>query len=130
MTSTALEKTIADVWRDLLGVSSVGPDDNFFDRGGNSLLMIRVRHTLQEVLGTTIPIVDLFRYPTVRSLAESLKTEEVAVVSSQQVLRSKESNPFRPGTVPTPADPYLERASKQHAARDQLRDRAKGGSRS
>ena len=128
MSSAAVEKRITEIWRDILGAPNVGPDDNFFDLGGNSLLAIRLRQALQEALGTTIPIVDLFRFPTVRSLAQSLKVE-VPVVSSQQVLQRKDSNPFRPAMAPASADPYLERASKQHAAHAKLRDRADDASR-
>ncbi|MFN3875712.1 MAG: phosphopantetheine-binding protein, partial [Flavobacteriales bacterium] len=39
--ATAVQKTIAAVWADLLGIDRVGIDDNFFDLGGNSLLSIQ-----------------------------------------------------------------------------------------
>lgn len=128
MRNTALEKTIADIWQGLLGVPRVGPDDNFFDLGGNSLLMIRVHRALGDALGIAVPIVDLFRCATVRSLAESLQTAGVAVISYQQKLPRKELNAFQPAIVPSSVDPFLERANKQRAACAQLRDRANGGS--
>lgn len=69
---TELGRTLATIWRDVLGLDHVGADDNFFDLGGHSLLMVRVQSRLAEALGRDVPVVDLFRYPTVRSLARHL----------------------------------------------------------
>jgi amino acid adenylation domain-containing protein len=69
---TDLERQVAGLWRELLAVEGVGLDDNFFDLGGHSLLVARVQHRLQEALGRPIPIVELFRHPTVRSLSRYL----------------------------------------------------------
>jgi len=73
---TGLEQAIAEVWRAVLQVEEVGVDDSFFDLGGHSLLMIRAQVQLVEALGREIPIVDLFTYPTVRSLARHLTGAE------------------------------------------------------
>ncbi len=67
---TELEQTIARVWQEVLGREAVGMEDNFFDLGGHSLLMIRTQHKLRHVLDRELSIVDLFRYPTVGSLAK------------------------------------------------------------
>jgi aryl carrier-like protein len=66
------ERQIAGIWRDLLRLERVGVDDNFFDLGGHSLLMVRMQMRLREVLRSDVGIVDLFRYPTVASLAAFL----------------------------------------------------------
>jgi SAM-dependent methyltransferase/acyl carrier protein len=66
---TELERTIANVWQEVLGVQNLGLSDNFFDLGGHSLLMVRLRSKLQEVLNRELSIIDLFQYPTVGSLA-------------------------------------------------------------
>ena len=63
-----LERSIAGVWRDLLGVDHVGADDNFFELGGHSLLMAELRTRLAG-LGHAVSLVELFQYPTVGSLA-------------------------------------------------------------
>ncbi|MGN9809236.1 amino acid adenylation domain-containing protein [Micromonospora sp. BQ11] len=71
-----LERAVAAIWRDVLAVAHVGADDNFFDIGGHSLLMVRVQARLAEQLGRTVPVVDLFRHPTVRTLARHLAAGE------------------------------------------------------
>jgi amino acid adenylation domain-containing protein len=67
-----LERLIADVWREALGVERVGVGDNFFNLGGHSLLLIRVNNHLRESLRMELPVVELFKYPTVSALAEHL----------------------------------------------------------
>jgi amino acid adenylation domain-containing protein len=69
---TAAERAVAGVWREVLGVPEVGIGDNFFDLGGHSLLLVRVQRRLREALGRDLPLVDLFRYPTVGALAGHL----------------------------------------------------------
>jgi hypothetical protein len=71
-----LESRIAAVWRELLRVERVGSRDNFFELGGSSLLVVRVRNRLQELLGRDLSLVDLFRHPTVASLAAHLAAGE------------------------------------------------------
>jgi amino acid adenylation domain-containing protein len=66
------ERAVAEIWREVLGADAIGPDDNFFDLGGNSLLLIRLAGRLKDELGSTATAVDLFRFPTVRSLAAYL----------------------------------------------------------
>ena len=67
-----MEQAVAALWREALGVERVGIHDNFFDLGGHSLALARVHVLLRERLDREIPIVDLFRHPTVVSLARRL----------------------------------------------------------
>jgi acyl carrier protein len=69
---TELEEELASIWVEILKVEHVGINDNFFDAGGNSLLVVQVQHKLQEATGSPISIVELFMHPTVRSLAAYL----------------------------------------------------------
>lgn len=66
------EATIYQVWRDALGLERFSVNSNFFDLGGHSLLVVQVQRELKERLGRDISITDVFRYPTVRKLAEFL----------------------------------------------------------
>jgi amino acid adenylation domain-containing protein len=69
---SALERVVAGVWAEVLGVRRVAPNDSFFEIGGNSLLLARVQERLEEAVGREVTLVELFRYPTVRSLAAQL----------------------------------------------------------
>jgi amino acid adenylation domain-containing protein len=66
------ERAIAAIWREALGVEQVGADDNFFDLGGHSLLLVRVHGRIREALGADVTVVELFQHPTVGALAARL----------------------------------------------------------
>jgi amino acid adenylation domain-containing protein len=66
------EGKIRAIWLEVLGLGDAGLDDNFFDLGGHSLLIIQVQHKLAGVLQREIPVRVLFQYPTIRSLAKHL----------------------------------------------------------
>ncbi|HET8937023.1 MAG TPA: MupA/Atu3671 family FMN-dependent luciferase-like monooxygenase [Polyangiales bacterium] len=66
------DQAIAGVWRDVLGRDEVGLDDNFFDLGGHSLLVVRAHRQLQEALGRTLALTDLYRFPTIRKFSTFL----------------------------------------------------------
>ena len=71
-TSTGIEQTILEIWREVLGVSHIRIDDNFFDLGGDSLLLARIQLRLQDQVKAEIAITDLFEFPTVRSLSRHI----------------------------------------------------------
>jgi acyl carrier protein len=73
---TELEQRIAAIWREEFLCERVGTEDNFFDLGGHSLLMVRVHQRLQEALAIELPIVKLFQYPTIRALALYLRGDD------------------------------------------------------
>jgi amino acid adenylation domain-containing protein len=100
--STELEQTIVNVWQEVLNLEHFGIHDNFFDLGGDSLLISRVRSKLAASSNKELSIVDLFRYPTVNSLAQFMSQEDAQT------------------------DPFLaaqERARKQLAAVGELKRR-------
>ncbi|MEU5365878.1 amino acid adenylation domain-containing protein [Streptomyces sp. NPDC005925] len=70
-----LEREIAAVWCDLLGLDEVGTHDNFFEIGGDSLLLARVRTRLTHLLDRDIAALQLFTHPTVHDLAAALSDE-------------------------------------------------------
>ncbi len=67
-----LEQRIADIWRAVLETETVGANTNFFELGGHSLLLADVQVRLQQAVAPELSIIELFQYPTVRSLAEHL----------------------------------------------------------
>jgi aryl carrier-like protein len=66
-----LAASLASVWETLLGVP-VGPDDNFFLLGGNSLLAVRLAAVMRERGMPSLPLRELYLNPTVTRLAEVL----------------------------------------------------------
>ncbi len=85
MPETEAESLVARVFAELLGVERVGSEDNFFDLGGSSLLMIELRARLRRHLGRDFSIAELFQYPTVRSLARHLSQESAPRAAASTV---------------------------------------------
>lgn len=67
-----LEKRIAAIFCEVLQVNMVSIQDNFFDLGGHSLLLVKVHSMLREAFGEGLSIVELFEYPSVEALANRL----------------------------------------------------------
>jgi len=86
--SSDMEKTLASIWQSVLQVDQVGVDYNFFDLGGNSLLLIKAHAAMQEELGLTLPVVELFAHPTIRELSNYLtnfSTQQAEAVEREQL---------------------------------------------
>ena len=67
--ATNLERTIAGVWREVLGLDEVSVNRNLFELGATSIHIVQVRARLQKVIGRELAIADLFRHSTISSLA-------------------------------------------------------------
>jgi amino acid adenylation domain-containing protein len=91
-----LEKTISTVWQKVLGSPRVGIDDNFFDLGGSSLSLLGVHSQLQKALVTSIRVVDLFEFPTIRQLAAHIANsgKDGLLLSSAQLQGQKQREAF------------------------------------
>jgi len=64
-----IERTIAAIWEELLHLPGVDVNRNFFDLGGGSLLAVKMRDQVQRATGVHVSLTDMFRFPTIRSLA-------------------------------------------------------------
>ena len=64
-----VEGAVASIWRRVLRIPELGIDDNFFDLGGHSLLMVQAHREVQEHFEVTIPLIKLLEHPTVRAFA-------------------------------------------------------------
>ena len=71
-----LEETLAEVWKDTLGLEQVGVHEHFFDLGGTSLMVAGLAHRLKEALGVEIPMQLLYETPTIDGLADSVQRLE------------------------------------------------------
>jgi len=90
---TEAERMLAGIWGEILGVRDIGIDDNFFEHGGDSLMLVRVQAVICERLRRDIPVTMLFRYPTIRALssylAEGQKSDGLAQSMSRGEARKK-----------------------------------------
>ena len=75
------EKIIAKVWKDVLKLDKVFPDDNFFEKGGDSIQSLQIVSKLIE-LGYDLSIKDIFLYQTIRDLAANIRSREKKVIAA------------------------------------------------
>lgn len=66
---TPLEQNLRQLWSEILELETVGMADNFFDLGGDSLTLFWMHTRIQEIFELDIPLVMLFKYPTIAALA-------------------------------------------------------------
>jgi amino acid adenylation domain-containing protein len=67
-----LEQKILQIWQDVLQIEKIGINDNFFELGGNSILITKAHQRIKSVLQLEIALVDMFKYPTIHLLAQSV----------------------------------------------------------
>jgi acyl carrier protein len=70
-------------------LEGVGIHDNFFDLGGTSLTIIRVNTNLRKRFQEDIPMLDMFRYPTIQALASYLEDKETGELISREEIDEK-----------------------------------------
>jgi acyl carrier protein len=83
-----VERRIAAVWQELLGIEQVGRHDDFFELGGHSLLAIQVNAQLRSVLQAELSIQAIFDLPTVAELAGYVERSQAkAMEDNERVLQ-------------------------------------------
>ncbi len=91
--STKTEELIKSVWEQVLGLSNINVNDNFFDIGGHSIRAVQVQGELRSLLKRPFPITDLFRFPTIETLAAYLDggsgAQTDTVAADRAALRKK-----------------------------------------
>lgn len=70
----AVERALAVMWGQVLGMRHIGREQSFFDLGGHSLLAIKLAALLEEVFQVNIPIGMIFEYPRIAEMAKALRT--------------------------------------------------------
>jgi amino acid adenylation domain-containing protein len=91
-----LEKTLARLWQAALRQDAVGVHDNFFNLGADSLTLIIVHRQLERELKREVPTIDLFQFPTIRSLAERLGHKQTGPVSEPPLMLCRQSGKGKP----------------------------------
>jgi phthiocerol/phenolphthiocerol synthesis type-I polyketide synthase E len=74
----ATTKQLTRIWQDLLGVESIGPDDNYFDLGGDSSLAVHMFAGVEKLFHVKLPLATLYDAPTIGELACILRSEAPA----------------------------------------------------
>jgi acyl carrier protein len=86
---TETEQTIAQIWREVLHQEQIDVNSNFFDIGGDSLLLLRANARLKQALNRDLNMVEMFRYPTISSLAGYLNQQSQDDVVSESKSRAQ-----------------------------------------
>ena len=74
-----LQSIILGIWKEVLKADNISLDDNFFDIGGHSLLMVQVHERVQRALDRTFPLITLLHHPTVRSITNFFENSGATV---------------------------------------------------
>ncbi|HET9183294.1 MAG TPA: MupA/Atu3671 family FMN-dependent luciferase-like monooxygenase [Candidatus Angelobacter sp.] len=88
------EQAIGEIWKRLLKISDPGIDDNFFDLGGHSLLMVQVQREIMQRFKQDISLIKLLEHPTIRLLATYLHgtaTNHDTSAASDRAARHKQA---------------------------------------
>jgi amino acid adenylation domain-containing protein len=83
---TPLEETLAAIWQQVLHVPRVGVDDNFFELGGHSLLVVQLMTRIEQALHVRIPVIELYKNPTVAALATHITTDQTTDPSASPLV--------------------------------------------
>ncbi|MGH7835563.1 MAG: amino acid adenylation domain-containing protein [Candidatus Binatia bacterium] len=70
---TSVQKKLAQIWSEVLGLEALGIDDNYFELGGNSLLAARLFVEIEKRLGESLPWASIIKTPTIALLASLLE---------------------------------------------------------
>lgn len=71
-----LELKLTEIWRNILGIDTIGINDDFFDVGGHSLLAVKLFYEIEMALGRKLPLATLFRAPSIEKLAAIIRQGE------------------------------------------------------
>jgi amino acid adenylation domain-containing protein len=95
---TEIEKALAEIWAEVLGVKQVGIHDNFFDLGGHSLLLTQISSRVYNVFGIELSLRQIFATPTIAELALLVAEKQIEQTDTQlleQMLAEIEDLPDR-----------------------------------
>jgi acyl carrier protein len=75
--STPIERTLVEIWTEVLGLDRVGTTENLFQLGGNSLTAMQIAARISDALEIDLPVSVFFEHPTVAELARVIEPAKV-----------------------------------------------------
>ncbi len=86
----SIEEKLVEIWREVLGVESIGINDNFFELGGHSLKATSLVAKIHKVLNVEVPLKEVFTNPTIKGISEYIKNSEESIYSSIEPAEEKD----------------------------------------
>jgi amino acid adenylation domain-containing protein len=81
---TPTEEALASIWCEILNLKRVGVHDNFFELGGHSLLAVQLRFQIQRTLKIEVPLVAIYRSPTIDEIALSILQQQLEALGPKE----------------------------------------------
>ncbi len=103
--SSAVEARIAAIWREVLGLETVGLNQNFFDLGGHSIALVRVNTRLNRTFGLALTVTELFAHSTIRQQARLVEAAQSPVKAPDDLARQPRVGDSAPSTSQASAGP-------------------------
>jgi acyl-coenzyme A synthetase/AMP-(fatty) acid ligase/acyl carrier protein len=88
---SAIERDIAVVWQEVLGIENAGVNDNFFDLGGHSLQAVQVHAKLRAKFEKNLLLFELFQFPTIAAMAKYISNGHAEESSAEQGVERAET---------------------------------------
>jgi acyl carrier protein len=82
---TPVERQLVEMWKELLGVETVGIDDHFFELGGHSLMLTQLASRIRKEFRVNIPLRVLFDAPTVIAMGDAILAGQMDQVDQRKV---------------------------------------------
>ena len=83
------ESVLVELWQQILGLKKVGTEDNFFDIGGHSLLVVKLHREIKTRFDQPVALTDLYRFTTIGSLSQHLSSGGERVEMKSETDRAK-----------------------------------------
>lgn len=81
--TSPMEETLVEIWRDLLGIDSIGINDNFFTLGGDSIIAIQLISRARD-RGLELMPIQLFQHQTIAELAQAVEESDAQPIEAEQ----------------------------------------------
>ena len=77
---TDIEIELASIWQDLLGIETIGVNDNFIELGGNSIIATQILNRMKEKFPVELPIGTLLKLPTIAMQAKAIDQKLLEII--------------------------------------------------